>query len=1108
MPALPRLYTGGGNIAIQQPQSSLSSLFAGGGNSGLSELMQLANFAQRQEVNALRAQYQADRMQMQNAMNAARMANYALQRQAQENKLIYGSTDKEREATRQRMNHDRMLSELQDNQDFLKALREAMDTDRSFAGRLKSLRSLQAQFIDPAAKRYGLRGSDIFKEVFGKDEAYLKSEADRVQGQALESIPTRLGLGARRLYHEVMNVLLPGTNEREHAQAIIDAEKEAEANNEYIREQRRRAREGEGLTSRVSGLSGWLSELSESVPEIASFFLPGGVIGKGAQLLGRTAAQAARAGRVANIAGGAGLGGSMASIGYTQRVLEDPNIPPEQKQAIIEAPERQYVRALGSALGALAPDVATPGRFIASRLSPAYRAAATPEALTAAQGTRGTLNAAIRGGLNVGTGMGVMGAGQTVSTNWLYNSATGQNNPIFQGAGDAFISGAVTGGLLGAGGAAIRQPRVRRAYEQAQAQQAAAQQAQAEAQAQAQAQLAAIEQAHAEAQARADALAAEARESESARLRAKRHGAALRNMEAQQNAAAAYNETLERMYRADRNAAANAQYIALNNAGERIYNDTFSPFYWTGDPNWTPPETFSDMFRPFYWGSDLPQEQTSAYTVPLPEPTTQLYRDVYNNAIRFDKAAHRRFAEYFYPSTDVRNGSESPFDNFYSDLYNTVYNYTGERDPNLYTPSILGDFDHYYGITRVEDTNPTPVGNPDLRAPSSPGAFDYYFGVPRVEDTNLTPAGNPDLRAPHYNRIIDSTLDAYDSVSSADRQVLNKALLKALNKKSVWTGDVKENIRSIFNDYLNINKGNYADLARFVLDKGNKVSNGKHIKDLADVLTQDFGHMADNLDAVKQSLNLKYPGLGYGTEEGVPTNVQKGTTGTNPASAATDSRVATFTFPVNQPTDAGSDAQATNDSGTITGGRPSGATPQVIGANESNPTDSGTTRPEATGQPTGYLREPAIGDQTPDASTGDPTAQSIGEPSNEQISTNVSPTANIVEQIQKSKVINAEQLSSLTPEDIGTLLRNDPNYYTNNPNARYNRDLKQLLTNAANKAFGVKQKKDLGMTLSDANKLAIEDVQILNGLSDKEAIKFYVDSLFPKRNQKRTDIVC
>ena len=1075
MPALPRLYTGGGNIAIQQPQSSLSSLFAGSGNSGLSELMQLANFAQRQKVNALRAQYQADRIQMQNAMNAARMANYALQRQAQENKLIYGSTDKEREATRQRMNHDRMLSELQDNQDFLKALREAMDTDRSFAGRLKSLRSLQAQFIDPAAKRYGLRGSDIFKEVFGKDEAYLKSEADRVQGQALESIPTRLGLGARRLYHEVMNVL-PGTNEREHAQAIIDAEKEAEANNEYIREQRRRAREGEGLTSRVSGLSGWLSELSESVPEIASFFLPGGVIGKGAQMIGRTAAQAARAGRMANIAGGAGLGGSMASIGYTQRVLEDPNIPPEQKQAIIEAPERWGVRALGSALGAIAPDIATPGRAIATRLSPAYRAAATPEALAAAQGTRGTLNAAIRGGLNVGTGMGVMGAGQTVGTNALYNSATGQNNPIFQGAGDAFISGAVTGGLLGAGGAAVRQPRVRRAYEQAQAQQAAAQQAQAEAQAQ----LAAIEQAHAEAQARAEAVAAEAQAQAQAQV--------VPTVWGQQRQAPTPFET---QY--------TSAFAIPGNEPPAVYNTTFDSFYENLD---------NALYRAVYDAQHPTVDVPPSPTPQSDEPWTRLFTNFPTDI----EPAVNRLAEAIRAGLDpdsIRSaGSNSQ--NFLSKQQRAVL--LGNVNAAIKKAEQLDSLAAIENANRFIAANPTPTDITTARTKLEAQALLYHENPPATVDeaiarlNDIADTSGLD-KAQALQELYDYFNNLPDTLNSKDLNIFNDAIRQLGSQYNIITQPILPltreavqllNRRGLFNNSNQLEKAVNDFIA---------ANPSYGLNTLLSIVRNNTARLTENQRNLLEPILTKAV-QNAGAKKGISTNVQKGATGNNPASAATNSGMAAVTPTINQSPNAGSNAQATNASGATTGGGISGATPQGIGTNESNLTDSGATGPEATGQPTGYLREPAIGDQTSDASTGDSTAQPVGEPSNVTVSTNVSPTASIVEQIQKSKVINAEQLSSLTPEDVGTLLHNDPNYYTNNTNARYNRDLKRLITNAANKVFRVKQKKDLGMTLSDSSKLAIEDVQILNGLSDKEAIKFYVDSLFPKRNQKRTDIVC
>lgn len=373
------------------------------------------------------------------------------------------------------------FNDLMSNQAFRE--RAAKIPDMSPSTRLKELDRFKREFLEPLHTQYNINTQTLYNHILAPMANRSKVEQERIDDTAWEAIPKSLRISGNNLWATIKNIL-PNTDEEQIARERDEANRAIIESSPYLQDQQRRIQEGQGIFERTNGLAGWLNMAAENAPTLAAFLAPGGLVG----LAGRAAAagvpvlrgasaltdavKLAQTARRANVIGGAGLGGSMASIDYTSSILNDTDLSDAEKQAAIHSPERWGVRAIGTLTGAIAPDFMGTVRAVSRMTNPVYRSLdkAGREAFTRAAATRQLVNASrqgvaegmLRNAVNVGTGMGLMSSGQTLATNALRNSAANQNRPITEGAGDAFISGAITGGLLGAGARAVsRVPSLR-----------------------------------------------------------------------------------------------------------------------------------------------------------------------------------------------------------------------------------------------------------------------------------------------------------------------------------------------------------------------------------------------------------------------------------------------------------------------------------------------------------------------------------------------------------------------------------------------------------------------------------------------------------------------
>lgn len=436
--ALQSSFGGAGSVApvqMNKPASVMDSF------SGLTQLMSLISTMQR--------------FQNMERMQQMRDIDYQLKMR----NLIQGGTAKERAEYAKRMNHEKWLADLNNNPEFQAQLNEAMKL--SPTNRLKRFQDIKAKYITPNAGNYGeVDAQDIYTQLFGTRIADAQKEQEAIKDTQWDALLPNLKIGAHSLGTAIMR-LLPGYDADQMAKDDAEYRKQQVNGNLYLKDQERRAAEGEGLWSRTNGIGGWLNLAAEELPTIGSFLLPGKVAHTGISLFakGMDAVKAHKIATRANQIVGAGLGGALSDLGYSQAVQSMGLSPEKEKEALDLGAARLANVGVGSVTGALAPDIAGPLTRAKTMLSRQYRALGKAErAQKLADQARqqmidmsrsGMLSNIARGAANTGIGMGVMNAGQAMSTNAALSAATGVDIPLTHGVGDAFISGTFTGGLLG-----------------------------------------------------------------------------------------------------------------------------------------------------------------------------------------------------------------------------------------------------------------------------------------------------------------------------------------------------------------------------------------------------------------------------------------------------------------------------------------------------------------------------------------------------------------------------------------------------------------------------------------------------------------------------------
>lgn len=422
---------------VQAPKLAAIPTGGGGGGTGLSMLLQL--------------------MRMQNMMAQQEMTQMRLAKMRQQ--MEEGFTPKEREKTYRQRAMKAYEQELLGNAEFRQIADEALLNPHSPEYRLKAFKKLQQDYINPVSDRYkdaGVSPQDMFNAMFGEHQKRAQLEQKEIAKDGTGAIGRSLVIGARGLWDTLRDIRTLGTNAEEIERESQEFRKNWTQDNKYLQNQALREAEGESWWDRTSGLAGWGSFLAESAPAVAGFLLPGGAakatlnlarlpaVANGVPWLSRIintiTPNAANASRI----GGAALGAGMGDLSYVQQAVSDPDV--DTKEALGSV-NRLGNAAISAVTGALAPNVAGPLR--------AAKAVIRPGNVTRAEALTKAAERTARAGygeniLSSAAGFGLLGAAQTLGTNRALQNL-GSQRDMTSGLSDAILSGAILGGLFGAG---------------------------------------------------------------------------------------------------------------------------------------------------------------------------------------------------------------------------------------------------------------------------------------------------------------------------------------------------------------------------------------------------------------------------------------------------------------------------------------------------------------------------------------------------------------------------------------------------------------------------------------------------------------------------------
>lgn len=418
----------------QAPIVQAPSVSAGGGQQAMTQLMQLMRLMDSMEYHQMRMENQRD---------------------LYEN----GRTAKERELNAQRQLFNAAAYGLVEDPNFVAGVQQALAL--SPTNRLKKFEELRTAYMKPLKKKQGIDDRQLYEELLGdykrQAEAELKEINDVSSARILKD---KLDINLHTLWNDIKGIP-PWVDSEALAADSAKYEQEVAEQNAYLRDQQRRAQEGESWWDRTS-FGGKLLDIVSQAPNLAAFVAPGGAVGlgvRGMSMLGRAvnAAKAARTANLANIFGGAALGQEMSGQSFITSIRNS-GASKEEQDAALDSWSALGNRAIGALTGAIAPSLVSPGRAIASGLA---RAGFTQPASRFAPNTlqQGIVNASRRSfGSNVGrrvadtaAGMAAMSGGQDLATQALTQNSLGRDpfDVDLAQTRDAMIQGFGTGALVG-----------------------------------------------------------------------------------------------------------------------------------------------------------------------------------------------------------------------------------------------------------------------------------------------------------------------------------------------------------------------------------------------------------------------------------------------------------------------------------------------------------------------------------------------------------------------------------------------------------------------------------------------------------------------------------
>ena len=304
--------------------------------------------------------------------------------------------------------------------------------------RLNKLKELEKKYVQPIAQRVhnsDITSKDMFNALFGQDVAFAEVEHKQRTSDATAAIFPNFLKGGATLWAALAG-LLPWTDSRDWARWRDEVHKELDEQTEYGRYQRELANAGVGAWDRAEGLSGMANLIAEQALPVGSFFIPN--VGLARLGMGARALMGANAGI------GALLGAGLTDLDFNS-MINNANIPEEQKQEALRSGARAINTGVGALTGAVAPNFAG----AAARI-PGLRWAGNVVNRAA------NISPRLGGAANAALGMAGLTTAQVPVTNWAYQSQTNpylppeeQQHDLFAGYGDALRLAALTGGLVG-----------------------------------------------------------------------------------------------------------------------------------------------------------------------------------------------------------------------------------------------------------------------------------------------------------------------------------------------------------------------------------------------------------------------------------------------------------------------------------------------------------------------------------------------------------------------------------------------------------------------------------------------------------------------------------
>lgn len=376
-----------------------------------------------------------------------------------------GRTKKEREEYAKREAMGMASQSLLNDAEYIQGFADVQNMSAQKA--IDRLSELKKGVISRYAKQYNIDPAALYEDAFGSlDQETRKRLADVKAGQGFWK---EVGTGVGEFWDAVRYAW---ETDPEKKNQIVKEAADAEARriqaNAYLQDQQRREAEGEGFIERSRGDTGsFLTNVGRGVgamlPQLgiqlgarAGGAALGGAIGSAGGPIGTAGGALAGA-----IFGGAVPGAAQASYDFARRVMADPNLTDEQKQAALESGQWQAT-ALGGALGAIPIGARDVARVAAPKVAQALGRGEAQEIArrTAVQeAERGWLGNIPR---NVGWSAGELSAmmgGGVAGQNIIYGSATGQDIPVTQGMEEALAQGIFLAPIMGVATARPRYTR-------------------------------------------------------------------------------------------------------------------------------------------------------------------------------------------------------------------------------------------------------------------------------------------------------------------------------------------------------------------------------------------------------------------------------------------------------------------------------------------------------------------------------------------------------------------------------------------------------------------------------------------------------------------------